>query len=158
MKPAPVPPLPASSTKRPRRRNPGEEGEPLGAPGRYPLLTRVAVSHGVLLIGGVTQTNTVDRCERELGLLLEWVPVIGANSHAQRNVVGRVSRGTLGAIIILEGLVGHRLSGPLVRACKLVGTPFAYGGRAGSEQLRAAFRDLEQSLAARAREDEGAPP
>jgi hypothetical protein len=140
----------------PRRRNAGEAGEggeigsgavPITlAIARYPTLAAVAQASSVLLVGGVTQTSTVDRVQRELSLCLEWIPVIGQNPAARRNVIGRIKRGKVGAVIVLEGLVGHSLSGPVLRACKTTDTPFAYGGRAGSEQLHAAFRSLEESL------------
>ena len=50
------------------------------------------------------------------------------------------------AIVILEGLAGHKHFEPLVAAARQTGTPLAYGDTAGTGALRKAFSEIEQKL------------
>jgi len=101
-----------------------------------------------VLIGGVAKPDILERVEREHGLEVEWAALNGRNAEAHRVVLRRIRSKRVGAVVVLEGLVGHSLTVPLIHACKVAETPFAYGGRAGSEQLRGAFGQLELALAA----------
>jgi len=70
-------------------------------------------------------------------------------SSAAASVVsleGRILDGNVGALVIVEGLGGHKHFEPLVAAARQTGTPLAYGDTAGMGALRKAFREIEQKL------------
>lgn len=111
-----------------------------------PGLQQVASKSAVVLVGGEPDAEKLDRVQNRTGIELEWV----AGNDAP-GIARRVREGHVGAVVILNGLVGHGSLGPLMDATRFSGVPVAYGWKAGFSSIHAALFELEGRLAGAAR-------
>ena len=80
------------------------------------------------------------------GCTLEWIETDQAGTTTTSALEGRLRGGHVAAVVVIEGLVGHRHSEPVVAAAKLAGVPLAFAGTGGLGQLREALESIERSL------------
>jgi hypothetical protein len=113
----------------------------------FPRLSALASEKSIVLVGGIKKNEVLDQVRRNHGLALEWAAMQGANARAADHVVGRIRHGNVGAVVVLEGLTGTTQVKSVVEACKEAGVPYSYGGRAGTESLRSALREIEAASA-----------
>ncbi len=108
-----------------------------------------AVQHlPLVLVGGVVRRDRLGFVPREVLEKLEWIDTTRQGTHAIGNLAQRMKAGRVGALILMEGLVGHRHSDPLVHASREVGIPFEYAGKGGRAALARAFISINQKAAA----------
>ncbi len=97
----------------------------------------------IVVVGGVPKRERAATLSPGVAERLEWIDTTRQGTVAIGNLTQRIRGGRVAGLVLLEGLVGHRHSEPLVSAAREVGVPFAYAGKGG----RAAFeRALGQVL------------
>jgi hypothetical protein len=77
---------------------------------------------------------------------VEWVDTTRQGTHAIGNLERRIKDKRIGALLILEGLVQHRHSDPLVSTARGAHIPHAYGGKGGRSAIAHALGELELML------------
>ena len=112
----------------------------------YPGLQQAAARRPVVLVGGIPKQPKLRTLKRRLGFDLEWAETDAAGSQSVQSLEGRILDGNIAAVVILEGLGGHKHFEPLVAAARQTGTPLAYGNTAGTGALKKAFSEIEQKL------------
>ncbi len=94
----------------------------------------------IVVVGGVGRKAT--SLPRELEERIEWIDTERQGTVAIGNLTQRIRSGRVGALVLLEGLVGHRHSEPLVGAARESGIPLAYAGKGGRAALDRALGDV----------------
>jgi hypothetical protein len=119
------------------------EEEPL----ELPRLRARAEQSEVVLVGGVVKNEKLDRVRRRTGIDVEWIGLdAGKSAAAVAALAKRIRDGRLAALVLLNGLMDHKQSDPLMSAAREVGLPVAYADKAGKGALVKAFVDLERRL------------
>lgn len=112
----------------------------------FPTLQHAVANRPLVLVGGTTKNDILFQIERRYGLSVEWTAAPGDDEHASDAFVERVRHGTLGAVVILEGLFDPAQVARIVQALKAHDVPHAYGDRAATESLHRAFYELEETF------------
>ena len=140
--PAPVPaPVPTKVT-----RPPEPEPEPEPEPTSWPRLMEAARRAPLVVVGGVTKRERLLEWPERLREKLEWIDTTRQGTHAIGNLEKRIRERRLAALIVLEGVISHRHSDPLIAAARQVGLPHAYAGKGGRASLARALSELETTL------------
>ena len=98
----------------------------------------------IVVVGGVARRATW--LPHELEERIEWIDTTRQGTVAIGNLTQRIRSGRVGALVLLEGLVGHRHSEPLVSAAREAGLPLAYAGKGGRAALDRALGDVLSRL------------
>lgn len=110
-----------------------------------PNLQVAARSNPVVLVGGLVVNEKLDWIKKRYGFVPEWIETEGTMKGVQ-SLEGRILDKRITAVVILEGLGGHKHFDPLVDAARQTGTPLVYGDTAGTGALRKAFAEIEERL------------
>jgi hypothetical protein len=132
-------------------RTDGEEGADDDAREEEPLdlprLRARASQAEVVLVGGVVKNEKLDRVRARTGIEVDWVGLdVGKSAAAVAALAKRIRDGRLAALVLLNGLLDHKQSEPLISAARDVGLPVAYADKAGKGALVKAFVELERRL------------
>jgi hypothetical protein len=123
-----------------------EQGE-IDAPLELPRLQAAAVDAEVVMVGGLVKREKLDRVRARTGIEVEWIGLAAGKSAAAVTALAkRIRAGRLAALVLLNGLMSHKESEPLVAAAREVGLPVAYADKAGKGSLVKAFVELEKRV------------
>lgn len=111
-------------------------------------LVRLLQSAPLVLVGGVVRVERIAFLPREVRDRIEWIDTTRQGTHAIGNLAQRMKVGRVAALILMEGLVGHRHSEPLVSAARSAAVPLAYAGKGGQAALARAFITINQKATA----------
>jgi hypothetical protein len=125
--------------------------KPNGAPssltnGSWPLVRRALAAHPLVIVGGAPHLERLTNLSDNMKEQIEWVDTTRQGTHAIGNLERRIKDGRIAALVILEGLVQHRHSDPLVSTARSAKVPHAYGGKGGRAALTQAVDELERML------------
>ncbi|HEV8247953.1 MAG TPA: hypothetical protein VGP93_19395 [Polyangiaceae bacterium] len=127
---------------------------PLSEPAQAPALESpakapLAQAHQapIVVVGGVPKRERAAALPRELGDRIEWIDTTRQGTVAIGNLTQRIRGGRVAALVLLEALVGHRHSEPLVSAAREAGIPWAYAGKGGRGAFERALGDVLGRLA-----------
>jgi hypothetical protein len=98
----------------------------------------------IVVVGGVGRKAA--SLPAELEERVEWIDITRQGTVAIGNLTQRIRAGRVAALVLLEGLVGHRHSEPLVGAAREAGIPLAYAGKGGRAALDRALGDVLSRL------------
>lgn len=111
-----------------------------------PRLLAVCAERPLVLLGGVVKQEKLDRLKKHLGAEVEWIATDNGNPQGIASLERRVREGRVGAVVVLEELIGHRHFSPVVDAARQVEMPIAYGAKAGKASIVRALQDIEGML------------
>ena len=134
----------APPTKPTRPPEPENVAEP--EPSSWPRLTEAARRAPLVVVGGVTKRERLLEWPERLREKLEWIDTTRQGTHAIGNLEKRIRERRLAALIVLEGVISHRHSDPLIAAARQVGLAHAYAGKGGRASLARALSELETTL------------
>jgi hypothetical protein len=120
--------------------------EPYVAPSAWPHLLAAALRAPVVIVGGVSRTERLAELPDKVRAAVEWIDTTRQGTHAIGNLERRIKDRRLAALIVLEAVISHRHSDPLLSAARHVGLPCAYAGKGGKASLTRAFGELELAL------------
>ena len=115
----------------------------------YAKLTSLTLQMGqraIVIAGGLCKEAKLRTIQRRFGVQVEWHEI---DSDAQRDVealVNRIRSGRVGAVVILHGLMAHKVWERIVHACSQHGVPYTNAARGGTGVIEQAFNDLERRL------------
>lgn len=112
-----------------------------------PRLTERAEAKAVVMLGGVRKPEKLDKLHQRIDFEVEWIETSAGSTGSTSTLERRIREGNVAAVVILEGLIGHKHYEPVVAAARQADIPVAYGGRAGTASLRSAFEELDSGLA-----------
>jgi hypothetical protein len=114
----------------------------------WPKLTRAAGRAPLVIVGGASPLGKTHRLPEVLVSQIEWVDTRHQGTHAIGNLERRIREGRVAALILVEGLVQHRHTDPLVSAARGAQVPYAYAGKGGTLAIKTALDEIEQALGA----------
>src|SRR5579864_9331735 len=83
------------------------------------------MGHRALVIaGGLRKEAKLQAIQQKFGVTIEWHEI---DSDAQRDVeavVSRIRSGGIGAVILLTGLMAHKVRDKIVQACSQYNVPY----------------------------------
>lgn len=112
----------------------------------WPRLLARARRAPLVVVGGVSKRERGLEVPVALKAHLEWIDTTRQGTHAIGNLERRIRAGRLTGLVVLEGMISHRHSDPLISAARQVGLPCAYAGRGGRAALTRALDELEAAL------------
>jgi len=114
-----------------------------------PKLLSLCAERPLVLLGGVVKQEKLDRLKKHLGGDVEWIATDNGNPQGIASLERRVREGRVGAVVVLEELIGHRHFSPVIDAARQAVMPLAYGAKAGKASIVRALQDIEATLAHR---------
>lgn len=122
------------------------EPEPAPEPSSWPKLLEAVRRGPLVVVGGVSKRERLHEWPERLRSALEWIDTTRQGTHAIGNLEKRIRERRLAALIVLEGVIAHRHSDPLIAAARQVALPHAYAGKGGRASLARALAELETAL------------
>jgi hypothetical protein len=112
-----------------------------------PHLQQTTRERPLVLVGGISKQEKLDRLQSRYGIHVEWVETQRAGTHAIATLEQRVRDGRIAALVVLDGLLGHKHFEPIVDAARRARTPLAYGNKGGKASIAGALTEIEAQLA-----------
>jgi hypothetical protein len=112
-----------------------------------PHLQQTTRERPLVLVGGISKQEKLERLQSRYGIQAEWVETQRAGTHAIATLEQRVRDGRIAALVVLDGLLGHKHFEPIVDAARRAGTPLAYGNKGGKASIAGALTEIEAQLA-----------
>ncbi len=123
------------------------------APLELPRLRARAKADALVVVGGVVKAEKLERLRKSTGIEVEWIGLdVGKSASTVAALAKRIRGGRLAALVLLNGLMDHKQSEPLMSAARDVGLPVVYADKAGKGALSRALLELDRRLGA-----DGAP-
>jgi hypothetical protein len=122
-------------------------GERQASDDRHTLRERlIQIGRTVVLVGGLSRREKLALIHERFGLEVEWYEIEDDGPKATDTIVKRIKAGGIGAVILLEGLMGHKVSKRVIGACQACNIPYVRADRGGSGSLELAFVELDRKL------------
>jgi hypothetical protein len=116
------------------------------APG-YPHLLMRVVRGKIVVIGALSGRDRSGALPSELAEEVEWIDTERDGAHAVGNLPQRVRQGRVAAVVILDRVVQHKHTDPVLAAARDSNVPFAFAGQGGKASLLRAIEQIEAALA-----------
>lgn len=118
------------------------------APGVEDGFTRLrsATADRALVVVGGAARGSLDKLAKQLGLAIERVPTQHLGIHVVHDLADRIRRGSVAAVVVIEGFMRHKQILPVQRAAAATNIPFAFGGRGGVGAVGRALDEIERAL------------
>lgn len=114
-------------------------------------LTGLALQMGgqraLVLAGGLKKEAKLRTIQQRFGVPVEWHEIDADSQRDVESIVNRIRSGRVGAVILLTGLMAHKVREKIVRACAQNNVPFTTADTGGTAALEQAFQSLERQLA-----------
>lgn len=115
----------------------------------WPKLSTYLGELPLVVVGGPPHLERLNKLSPPATRSIEWIDTTRQGTHAIGNLERRIRDRRIGALLLLEGLVQHRHTDPLVSAARAVGLAHAFGGKGGRAALNHALQQLEDRVSNR---------
>lgn len=109
-------------------------------------LRQATQTHPLVVVGGPPHLERLASLALGDAHTIEWVDTTRQGTHAIGNLERRIRDRRITALLILEGLVQHKHSDPLVSTARVTNVPVVYGGKGGRSALLQSLVELEGML------------
>jgi|HubBroStandDraft_2_1064218.scaffolds.fasta_scaffold496595_2 hypothetical protein len=110
-------------------------------------LTLQMGQRALVITGGLRKESKLKLIEQRFGVQVDWHEIDSDSSRAVDAIVNRLRSGRVGAVVLLNGLMAHKVANRITQACNQYGVPFATADRGGTGCIERAFGELERRLA-----------
>jgi len=151
---APAPPKPPAVAPAPTKPSTAAPGpsiaqQPTEAPkSPWPAITRALARAQLVIVGGAPHLDRLRLLPPDVLKAVEWVDTRQKGTHAIGNLERRVREHRISALLLLEGLVQHKHTDPLVSAARSASVPCVYAGKGGMLAISNALKEIEKVLSA----------
>jgi hypothetical protein len=125
------------------------EREPEKAPEVTPPKVRPAGGK-LVIIGALSGREKSGSLPVELDAEVEWIDTERDGVHAVGNLPQRIRQGRVGGVVILDRIVSHKHTEPVVAAAREARVPVAFAGQGGKAQMARALAQIEEMRRERA--------
>ncbi|GEM_PF-3418633 len=139
---------PASSDATPSMESlaPGSAPTELPIATAWPRLTRASSRAPLVIVGGTSPLAKTRVLTKALIAQSEWVDTRHQGTHAIGNLERRIRDRRVAAVILVEAMIQHRHTDPLVSAARMARVPCVYAGKGGTLAIKTALDEIEQAL------------
>lgn len=103
----------------------------------------------LIIVGGIKKNEKISLIQERFGFEPEWHETKNKDGRGNSDaLVGRIASGKVGAVLMLEGLMGHAMYNKISDACSRNNIPFALADKGGTASLESAFELMEKKLSA----------
>jgi len=127
------------------------EAEPVSEPEARTVAKPRAHPGKLVIIGALAGREKSGSLPAELAADAEWIDTERDGVHAVGNLPQRIRQGRVSGVIILERIVSHKHTDPVVAAAREARVPVAFAGQGGKASLARALTQLEEMRRERAR-------
>jgi len=123
----------------------GPEPEPEPASEREPPTSKARTHSGKLvIIGALSGREKSGALPAEAAVDAEWIDTERDGVHAVGNLPQRIRQGRVSGVVILDRIVSHKHTEPVVAAAREARVPVAFAGQGGKASLARALAQLEE--------------
>ncbi len=127
------------------------EPEPEVAPPSAPPSAKAKPTRGKLvIIGALSGREKANALPPELASEAEWIDTERDGVHAVGNLPQRIKQGRVSGIVILDRVVSHKHTEPVVAAAREARVPVSFAGQGGRASLLRAVAQIEEMRRERA--------
>nr|PZN25253.1 MAG: hypothetical protein DIU78_10600 [Pseudomonadota bacterium] len=112
----------------------------------FPLLTEALAHAKLVIIGALSGRDRSSSIPLEPAAHVEWIDTERDGAHAIGNLPQRVRQGRVAGVVILERVVQHRHTEPVLSAAREARVPVAFAGQGGKASLVRALERIEAEL------------
>jgi hypothetical protein len=112
----------------------------------WPQLTRALIKNPLVVVGGVSAQGRSRFLPKAMSSQIEWVDTRHQGTHAIGNLEKRIRERRVVGLILVEGLVQHRHTDPLISAARAAKVPCAFAGKGGNLAIKLAIDEIEKLL------------
>jgi hypothetical protein len=120
---------------------PEAEAEPPSAP---PSAKPRAARGKLVIIGAISGREKSSALPAELATDAEWIDTERDGVHAVGNLPQRIKQGRVSGVVILDRVVSHKHTEPVVAAAREARVPVAFAGQGGRASLARAIAQLDE--------------
>lgn len=122
----------------------GPEPDPVSE--RDPVPTPKARAHAgkLVIIGALAGREKSGSLPAEVAADAEWIDTERDGVHAVGNLPQRIRQGRVSGVVILDRVVSHKHTEPVVAAAREARVPVAFAGQGGKVSLARALAQLEE--------------
>lgn len=106
----------------------------------------VALGRPIVIVGGIRKRDKIQALHERFGIDTDWFEIEEDSPNSTDAIVKRIKSGRIGAVILLEGLMGHKVSKNVRAACQSSNVPFTTGGKGGIGNLEQALNELDRRI------------
>ena len=130
----------------PRDKPAKSEPTPPPAPERESSATPKARAHPgkLVIIGALAGREKSAALPAEVAADAEWIDTERDGVHAVGNLPQRIRQGRVSGVVILDRIVSHKHTEPVVAAAREARVPVAFAGQGGKASLARALAQLEE--------------
>ena len=139
----------ASAALAPPASKPSAEREREAAPEVTPQKARPSGGK-LVIIGALSGREKSGSLPLELDADVEWIDTERDGVHAVGNLPQRIRQGRVGGVVILDRIVSHKHTEPVVAAAREARVPVAFAGQGGKAQMARALAQIEEMRRERA--------
>lgn len=110
-----------------------------------PNLRKMLATRTLVIAGGLVVNEKLDLCQTRFGVKAVWHEIDDSMMRTE-TLCQRIRSGSVGAVVLLEGLIGHKQSNKVVDACRANLIPYMMGDRGGTASIEAALHALDSKL------------
>jgi hypothetical protein len=114
---------------------------------KLPSLRAAMQKKPLFIVGGLVVNEKIELCANRFGVKVEWHETDSDSMKSVESMAHRIRTGGVCAIILLEGLIGHKTSNKITDACKTNHVPYVFGDKGGVASIETALNAIEQKLA-----------
>ena len=119
------------------------------APESDPAKPRQAAGK-LVIIGALSGREKSGSLPPELGAEVEWIDTERDGVHAVGNLPQRIRQGRVAGVVILDRIVSHKHTEPVVAAAREARVPVAFAGQGGKAQMARALAQIAEMRRERA--------
>jgi len=120
------------------------EPEPSSEKESSPVPKSRTLSGKLVIIGALAGREKSGALPAELAADAEWIDTERDGVHAVGNLPQRIRQGRVGGVVILDRIVSHKHTEPVVAAAREAHVPVVFAGQGGKASLARALAQLEE--------------
>jgi VIT1/CCC1 family predicted Fe2+/Mn2+ transporter len=98
----------------------------------------------VVIIGAISGREKSPALPADFAVEAEWIDTAQGGAHAIGNLPQRIKQGRVSGIVILDRVVSHKHTDPVLAAARAAHVPVAFAGQGGHASLLRAFAELQE--------------
>jgi len=118
--------------------------EPASEPPSAPSAKPRAPRGKLVIIGAISGREKSSALPAELAADAEWIDTERDGVHAVGNLPQRIKQGRVSGVVILDRVVSHKHTEPVVAAAREARVPVAFAGQGGRASLARAIAQLDE--------------